>query len=264
MTANRNVVVAAAFLASAFYLAPAPAHAQQRAASGFAHPAAIHARPVTSRPVGTHAPAVRSSAPRPTIVHFNAARNSFETNDRTRVAFQDLLNSSAGAGFNFGHLAVINPNSAVRASIDPDAGWRFGGPQRFRRGSRFVPSLIIWPGGYDYPVADESGAPSDQGAESDQPSQQQQDNAEEEEPAAQQQEQNSYAEEQPPLPDVGQFTLVLQDGQQLQAVAFTHIDDKIVYITTDGSRRTVAASDLDPDATVRINEERGTALQLPL
>jgi hypothetical protein len=42
------------------------------------------------------------------------------------------------------------------------------------------------------------------------------------------------------------------------------MNDQIVYITADGSRRTIAAADLDSDATVRINEERGTPLQLPL
>jgi len=66
------------------------------------------------------------------------------------------------------------------------------------------------------------------------------------------------------LPDIGQFTLVLQNGAQLQAVAFTRMNDRIVYITADGSRRTIAIADLNPDATVQVNEERGTPLQFPL
>ena len=70
-------------------------------------------------------------------------------------------------------------------------------------------------------------------------------------------------EEQTPLPDVGQFTLVLQNGARVEAVAFTRMKDRIVYITADGSRRTLAAADLDSAATVRVNEERGTPLQLP-
>jgi hypothetical protein len=70
--------------------------------------------------------------------------------------------------------------------------------------------------------------------------------------------------EAPALPDVGQFTLVLQGGRQIQAIAFTRTNDRIIYITSDGNRRTLALSDLDTDATLRINEERGTPLQLPL
>jgi hypothetical protein len=63
---------------------------------------------------------------------------------------------------------------------------------------------------------------------------------------------------------VGQFTLVLQSGKQIDAVAFTRTSDRIVYITADGNRRTIAASDLNSEATVRVNQERGTPLELPL
>jgi hypothetical protein len=47
-------------------------------------------------------------------------------------------------------------------------------------------------------------------------------------------------------------------------VAFSHVNDQIIYITTDGSRRSFPATDLNSDATVQINVERGTPLQLPL
>jgi len=64
--------------------------------------------------------------------------------------------------------------------------------------------------------------------------------------------------------DEGEFTLVLRDGTRIQAMAFTHTNQKIVYITNDGMRRAFADSLLDSDETVRVNQERGTALQLPL
>ena len=66
------------------------------------------------------------------------------------------------------------------------------------------------------------------------------------------------------LPDEGQFTLVLNDGRWIEAVAFTHSNDTIVYITAAGSRYTIAANELDSDSTVRVNQERGTPLQSPL
>jgi hypothetical protein len=71
-------------------------------------------------------------------------------------------------------------------------------------------------------------------------------------------------EAQPPLPDEGEFTLVLTDGTWIQVVAFTHSNDKIVYITAAGSRYTIAANELDSDSTLRVNQERGTPLQSPL
>ena len=66
------------------------------------------------------------------------------------------------------------------------------------------------------------------------------------------------------MPDVGQFILVLRNGTRIQAVAFTSSNGNIVYITADGSRRTIALADLDSETTMRVNEERGTPLQLPL
>lgn len=70
--------------------------------------------------------------------------------------------------------------------------------------------------------------------------------------------------ESEPIPDEGQFTLILRDGSSIQAVAFTHTSGKIIYITTEGMRRSFADSLLDSDQTVRVNQERGTPLQLPL
>jgi hypothetical protein len=67
-----------------------------------------------------------------------------------------------------------------------------------------------------------------------------------------------------PLRDVGSFTLVMRDGTQVDALAFTRAQEKIIYITPDGGRRTVAVSDIDSDSTERVNEERGTPLQSPL
>ena len=88
---------------------------------------------------------------------------------------------------------------------------------------------------------------------------------------AQSAEEDSYApqsaadqEVQAPIPDEGEFTLVLNDGRWIQAVAFTHSNDRIVYITTAGSRYTIAANELDSDSTLRVNQERGTPLQSPL
>jgi hypothetical protein len=72
------------------------------------------------------------------------------------------------------------------------------------------------------------------------------------------------AEEQEPLPDVGTLTLVLRDGSRLDVVAFTMTQGQVIYITPEGRRLAIAAEILDADATQRVNQERGTPMQLPL
>ncbi len=71
----------------------------------------------------------------------------------------------------------------------------------------------------------------------------------------------------PPEPvshDPGEYVLVKRDGTVAFAVAFVAKGDQLVYITREGVRRALALSQLDPEATRRFNEERGTSIQLPL
>jgi hypothetical protein len=71
-------------------------------------------------------------------------------------------------------------------------------------------------------------------------------------------------EQQEPLPDVGTLTLVLRDGSRLDVVAFTMTQGQVVYITPEGRRLAISAEIFDADATQRVNQERGTPMQLPL
>jgi hypothetical protein len=72
------------------------------------------------------------------------------------------------------------------------------------------------------------------------------------------------AEALEPLPDVGSLVLVLRDGTRLDVVAFTMTQGQVVYITPEGRRLSVSAELFDADATQRLNQERGTPMQLPL
>jgi len=72
------------------------------------------------------------------------------------------------------------------------------------------------------------------------------------------------AEQLEPLPDVGTLTLVLRDGTHLDVVAFTMTQGQVVYITPEGRRLTISSDIFDADATQRVNQERGTPMQLPL
>jgi hypothetical protein len=71
-------------------------------------------------------------------------------------------------------------------------------------------------------------------------------------------------EQQEALPDVGTLILVLRDGSRLDVVAFTMTQGNVVYITPEGRRLTISAELFDADATQRVNQERGTPMQLPL
>lgn len=134
-------------------------------------------------------------------------------------------------------------------------------------------------GGYYYPAPDygddSEGQPQDAAATDQQQVTGEQDAGQQAEQAPDDEQRDARAElssaapapeqqEAAPLPDVGSFTLVMRDGTQVDALAFTRSQDKIIYITPDGGRRTVAVSDIDSDSTERVNEERGTPLQLPL
>ena len=66
------------------------------------------------------------------------------------------------------------------------------------------------------------------------------------------------------IPDLGDFTLVLKNGTEITAVAFTRRKDQLVYITSSGARRTVNVADVDADATTKANEDRGTPFKLPI
>ena len=83
-------------------------------------------------------------------------------------------------------------------------------------------------------------------------------------PARATEQHESEAEPQEPLPDMGTLTLVLRDGSHLDVVAFTMTQGQVIYITPEGRRLTISAEILDADATQRVNQERGTPMQLPL
>lgn len=75
--------------------------------------------------------------------------------------------------------------------------------------------------------------------------------------------QDAESDALPPLPDVGSFTLVTRGGYRLDAVAFTRSNDRLVYITPDGGRRSIAMRDLDVDSTQRLNQELRTPVEIP-
>jgi hypothetical protein len=269
MKATISVGMAAAIVSAVVVIAAAPINAQQRMSPSAApRVATLHSPPAAAHAAGARAPAPRRTAPG-SSVHFNAATNSFESSNGTPVSFEQLLNPVPGLGFDYHHLSPNSQNLGIKALVDPATGWRISEARRVLHGSRFSgPGFYILDGGLYYPVSDDSSDAAAQTADSDPSSQQQQQPqvVVVQAPQSQQADEDSSTQErtEEQIPDVGQFTLVLRNGRQLEAVAFSHVNDEIVYITTDGSRRSFPAADLNSDATVQINVERGTPLQLPL
>jgi hypothetical protein len=208
----------------------------------------------TMHPVATHRVAVRPVAGH-TAVRPAVSTVFFNPNASASIFQPGLLGFGAGQligfnGFNF---------DPIEGAIDPATQWRIAVAERFLRNTRgFGGGYYLLDGGGYYPIPEEN---SDNGQ---QPQQPQVIVVQGGPPAQQTPAATSETAPEQPVPDGGQFTLILRSGTQIEAVAFTHLKDQIVYITADGTRHMLAASALDADATVRVNEERGTPLQLPL
>lgn len=181
----------------------------------------------------------------------------------TSFDLNQLLNSGApGFGFDFTHLAALNGNFGEKAFIDPVTQQDIALAEQLARSTTgfsggFIPFWSAY--GYSEPVEQEP-----------QPQQQQpqvivlQQSVPTPGSEGTASQKAAPAEPQPPLPDVGEFTLVLHNGNKIKAVAFTHQNDRIVYITKDGLRNSFAAADLDVAATEQLNQDRGTPLHLSL
>ncbi|MFZ0213946.1 MAG: hypothetical protein WBE20_15895 [Candidatus Acidiferrales bacterium] len=191
-------------------------------------------RPIIIRP---------SSTPRTyRFSNWNAAGSPF-TN------FGQRFNNVPGLGFDYSHLAALNQSLHQG---------EFGRSRRFFRNERggFF-AFPFFDDGYDTyaePAQYEQSPqviyvqPPDTAAES----------ADYEAPPP-----AEAQPEPPPLPDIGEFILVLRNGTRIEAVAFTRQSDRIVYVTKDGLRKSFLVSDFDSAATQQLNQQRGTPLQLP-
>jgi hypothetical protein len=256
--------------------------AQRGAAGGFA-PSGAHFASVSSGSAPHAASVVRTASGVPTAV---AAGNS-SVRARSTTHGTDVPSRHAGLSSS----ALRNPNSGNR--VFAPSGPPLGG----RRNPLPVTTprvvYILGVGGYyvGAPVDESAGTPQDAAQESDEVEGQQADQQQAGAPsdrngdrgaerngeradnrddgpseanAAAPADERQEAERQEPLPDVGTLTLVLCDGSRLDVVAFTMTQGQVVYITPEGRRLTISAGILDTDATQRVNQERGTPMQLPL
>jgi len=243
-------------LVVALVLAIPSATLAQRAARMGGAPVVMRGRTALPSPTPLRTVTPRVNPPRTPTSGRRVADDTFFNG--TPLSVQDLLNPFPGFGFDFEHLSAINQDLGIKAFIDPATQARLAVAERLARFNRFAPGFFLLDGGGSYIVP----VGPDQQPQAQQPiiivQQPQPQQVVEQAPPAPQ-----TAEAAAPLRDEGEFTLVLRSGKQLQAAAFTRMNDKIVYVAADGSRHTLALGDLDSDATQRINQERGVPLQLP-
>lgn len=172
------------------------------------------------------------------------------------INLDQLLNPTPSFGFSFEHLNAVNPDLGIKAIIDPITEQRLALAERLLRETPIAP--VGFPFFEGQPVVMLEQQPPVIVL------QQPPTNA----PASDAETQAASAPlssevSETPLRDVGAFTLVLHDGTELSAVAFTIQDDRIVYITSDGLRRSFPVAELDRPATEKLNEDRGTPVRLP-
>jgi hypothetical protein len=270
-----------AFLAIAFASVPLFASAQTRMmpARIFSHPIQMSRPQVTSRPARTvasrpiiirlpaapatqHAQASSQSASSPNFSVFPNGGDGLPLSGATSFDLGQILNNVPGLGFDYSNLVALSGNLGEKAFIDPVTQQDLSLAVRLAQTPGFSGGFIpFWGyGGYSTPVVEEE------------PQQQQQPQvivlqqpvASSTESADTAPASEAAAPPQSLLPDVGQFTLVLNNGEKIDAVAFTHQNDQIVYITKDGVRNSFPASDLNVSATRQINQQHGTPLQLTL
>jgi hypothetical protein len=286
-------------LATALLLAiPSFAQAQHATGSFRAAPVVAMAAPAP-RTAGSASARTHSSARTSTarVAKAGAGSGNFVGSNGGGLVFggdplsvQQLLNPFPGFGFDFEHPNGINRNANIKALIDPATQVQIAEAERRRR-HKGPPSggFIFLAGGGAYALPVDAGAgidPDDPQTAQDSGSNQTGQTQGPSQDATQQGSQDAQrpiiiveqqadreqaegdarlAEEQSAsLPDEGEFTLILRSGQEIEAVAFTRVNDRIVYITLNGGRRTVAVREVDIDATVRLNQERGTPLQMAL
>jgi hypothetical protein len=259
---------------------PSVIAAQRGAVAGFA-PSGAHFASVSSGSAPHAANVVRTSSVPSTAV----AASSSGVHARAGVHAGDVPSRHAG----FSSQRGQNAGGRVFAPIGAPSGGRRNPPPVT------TPHVvyILGVGGYYFgaPVDESAGPPQDAAQESDEVEGQQADEQQAGAPndrygdrheerdgeradnrddgpseanAAGPAREQQQAEQQEPLPDVGTLTLVLRDGSRLDVVAFTMTQGQVIYITPEGRRLAISAGILDADATQRVNQERGTPMQLPL
>jgi hypothetical protein len=171
-----------------------------------------------------------------------------------------------GLGFDYPHLAAVNRNLETRALIDPLTQLRLAQARQIRRETPAVPfaagffpvsPVIVVQAAPPVIVLQQTAPESDDA------------------PAMRAQRVGSAPREisaetaaetaRPvePFRELEEYVLVRKDGGEIFVVAYSQQKGRVVYVTREGLRRSVALEELDGAATTRRNEDRGADVKLP-
>ena len=166
--------------------------------------------------------------------------------------------SVPGLGFDFTHLAAINRNLGARALIDPVTQYRLALAQQFGGVAPLFPfGLPIGFGTTQVIIVQQPPVVILQ-----QPSAPEE--AVERVRYIEREVKPEPARPAEPPRELNELVLVRRDGTLVFVVAFSKQRDRIIYVTREGIRRSLPLGELDIDATLQMNEERGTTLRLPV
>lgn len=222
-----------------------------------------HAAPiVVSAPAGTRIIRTPQLASSSTLTN-DGISGGFVVSGFAPDSVQTLLTGSfpvPGFGFDFTHFAAVNRDLGVRALIDPITQHELALARQIRRETPVFPiALPLFSNPTQVIIFQQPPVVVLQ-----QP-------AAEEEPEARPERAHYAGPEaklEPASPpqqvrEAGEFVLVRRNGTLVFAVAFFTQSDRVVYVTREGIRRSLPLAEIDVDATLRMNEERGTTIRLP-
>jgi hypothetical protein len=166
--------------------------------------------------------------------------------------------SVPGLGFDYTHLAARERSAGVRALVDPVTQHQLALERQARRSAPvaaapaiFIPisNVVIV---QQPPVVVIESPPVAQAPATSPAS-----------PAAAPAEakQEVAAPSEPPR-ELEEILLIRRDGSALRVVAFSANATRLTYVTREGARRSLALAELDLEATILVNEDRGVVLKI--
>jgi len=150
-----------------------------------------------------------------------------------------------GLGFDYTHYFAVHPNAGKCFRCQNNGYFPFSG------GGVYFPIPMYMDQSVEAQPAADEAAPADQIAQGEEPPPE-----------------DAYIPPGRPAPQVApkpqaEYVFVRRDGTLIFAVAYSWINDRLQYVTSEGLRRTIPADTIDLGATQQFNEQRGVPIQLP-
>jgi hypothetical protein len=150
-----------------------------------------------------------------------------------------------GLGFDYTHYFAVHPNAGKCPRCQNNGYFPYAGGVYF-------PIPMYYDQSAEAQPAPEEAAPAEQAAQGDEPPPQ-----------------DTYSNPparvvpQPSPKPQAEYVFVRRDGSLIFAVAYSWINDRLQYVTSEGLRRTITIDTIDLGATQQFNEQRGIPIQLP-